>query len=398
VNTQEIIDLDKQYVAGTYARLPVAFVKGAGTKLWDADGKQYTDFIGGIGVAGIGHAHPAVAKAVCEQAGSLIHTSNLYYTENQAELAKKLIGISFPGTVFFANSGAEANEAAIKTARKRAKDKGNAGRDVISASRSFHGRTLATLAATGQAGKHEAFKPMPEGFVHVPFNDVDALASAVAAGACAVLLEPIQGEGGVHVASVEYMKAARELCDKADALLIMDEVQTGLARTGTMFAYEHFGVLPDILTIAKPLGGGLPIGAAIFGAKANGVLGFGDHGSTFGGSPLVCAAALAALKVIEDEKLADNAVTVGAYLNEKLVEIMDATGAVTEVRGLGLMVGAALRKPEAQAVVDGCLKRGYVINKTDDTNLRFLPPLPVTTEEIDGLADVLASVLEELNV
>jgi acetylornithine/N-succinyldiaminopimelate aminotransferase len=396
MNTQEIIELDQQFVANTYARLPVVFVKGQGARLWDADGREYVDFVGGLGVAGVGHANPAVAAAICVQAKTLLHVSNLFYTEPQASLAERLIDLSFPGKVFFANSGAEANEAAIKIARKYARDRGNESFTVVTARRSFHGRTLATLAATGQPEKHAAFAPMPEGFTYVPFNDVAALTEAVARGACAVMLEMIQGEGGVHVASLEYAQAARRLCQDNGILLIVDEVQTGLGRTGKMFAWQHYGIVPDVVTVAKSLGGGVPIGAAIIGAAAQDTLGPGDHGSTFGGSLLAAAAGLAVLDYIEANDLARRAEDMGAYLQEKLVETRDATGKIGEIRGRGLMLAAELTNPAAAAAVMGCLGKGVVINSTSPTTLRFLPPLTITTDEIDTLAAALTETLEEL--
>ncbi len=395
MNAQQIIDLDKQYVMNTYARLPVVFVRGAGVNLWDADGKKYVDFVGGLGVAAIGHANPAIAEAVCAQAKQLVHVSNLFYAEQPAQLAKQLVELSFKGEVFFANSGAEANEAAIKMARRFANDNGRDG-TIITASRSFHGRTLATLAATGQPEKQKPFAPMPQGFVHVPFNDVNALDRAASKGACAIMLEVIQGEGGVHVASPDYMTRARELCDTHGMLLIVDEVQTGLARTGKMFAWQHFGVTPDIMTVAKALGGGLPIGAAIAGERARGLLRPGDHGSTFGGSLLTAAAGLAALDYIKQADLCQNAEDMGAYLQEKLVEIRDATGRIGGIRGMGLMMAAELKEPVAAIVVDECLKAGVVINRTSETTLRFLPPLIVGAADIDRVATVLEKVLEEL--
>lgn len=396
MNKREIMELDNKYVMNTYARLPVVFVRGEGMHLWDEAGEKYLDFIGGLGVAGVGHSCPEVAAAVCAQAKTLIHTSNLFYTSQQAELAKKIVDISFSGKVFFTNSGAEANEAAIKTARKYARDNGNANNTIITASGSFHGRTLATLAATGQPEKHEPFKPMPEGFKYVPFNDTAALTSVAEEGACAIMLEPVQGEGGIRVASPAYMKIARRLCDENGILLIADEVQTGLGRTGNMFAYEHFGIVPDILTISKSLGGGVPIGAAVFNEKTAGTLGPGDHGTTFGGSPIACAAGMAVLDVIKDKHLINNALEMGAVLNERLVEIMDAAEIVSEVRGLGLMAAIELDKPLAGKVVLECLARGLVVNKTSDTTIRFLPPLIVNNKDIDMAAGILAGVLEEL--
>lgn len=396
MKASEVIDLDKQYVMNTYARLPVVFVKGSGAKLWDIDGKEYIDFVGGIGVASVGHAHPAVAQAVCEQSKQLIHTSNLFYTEPQALLAEKLVGLTFPGKVFFANSGAEANEAAIKLARKYANDAGIGACVIVTAEQSFHGRTLATLAATGQPGKHEPFQPMPAGFIHVPFNSIVALQEAAKSGVCAIMLEVIQGEGGIRVASPDYLEAAREICDAAGALLIIDEIQSGMGRTGKLLAYEHFGIEPDIVTIAKGLGGGIPIGAAVASDKVHETFEPGDHGTTFGGSPLAAAAALAAIKAIEDESMIANAARQGEYLAEKLLEMQEATGEISEIRGLGLMAAVELVKPAAGEAVLNCLEKGLVINKTSETTLRFLPPLMINESDIDEMIDVLQTVLEAL--
>ena len=395
-NTEEIIELDKKYVMNTYARLPVVFTEGKGMILRDAAGKEYLDFVGGIAVASLGHAPESVAEALCEQANTLIMTSNLFYTEQQARLAEKLIGLTFPGKVFFANSGAEANEAAFKIARKCAGLRGVKEPVIVSAERSFHGRTLATLAATGQPVKQQPFKPIPQGFVQVPYNDVKALNETVGEDTAAVILELVQGEGGVYVADHDYALAAREVCNRTGALLIIDEVQTGFGRTGTMFAYEQYGIKPDIMTIAKGLGGGVPIGATIAAGKIADVLEPGEHGTTFGGSPLVCRAALAVIDTIQKEGLVGNSAGMGIYLMENISLIAAATGKIKNWRGLGLMIAADLNAPLAGDVVMGCLKRGLIINKTSDMTLRFLPPLIVLPEQIDLMAEVLTAVLEEL--
>jgi acetylornithine/N-succinyldiaminopimelate aminotransferase len=396
MKTNEVIALDKKYVMNTYARLPVVFVKGSGAKLWDADGKEYLDFVGGIGVAAVGHAHPYVAEAVCEQAGRLLHTSNLFYTEQQAVLAERLVEMTIPGKVFFANSGAEANEAAIKLARKYARDSDLGSYVIVTAEDSFHGRTMATLAATGQPEKHESFKPMPEGFIHAKFNSLEALEDAATAGLAAIMLEVVQGEGGVNVADYAYVEKAREICDASGALLIIDEVQSGLGRTGKMYAYEHYDLDPDIVTIAKGLGGGVPIGAVIASKKVNEVFEPGDHGTTFGGSPLAAAAALATLQAIEDEAMVDNAATIGSYLINSLNALRVRVDCVDDVRGLGLMAALELTVPHAGDIVLDCLKRGVVINKTSDTTLRFLPPLIITREDVDAMLEVLSASLEAI--
>lgn len=396
MKTQEVIKLDKKYIMNTYARLPVVFVKGSGAKLWDADGNEYLDFVGGIGVAAVGHAHPYVAKAVCDQAGQLIHASNLFYSEKPAVLAEKLVAMTFPGKVFFANSGAEANEAAIKLARKYARDSDLGSHVIITAEQSFHGRTLATLAATGQPEKHEPFKPMPAGFIQAEFNNINALEDAATAGLAAIMLEVVQGEGGVNVADPSYVERAREICDESGALLIVDEIQSGMGRTGKMYAYEHYDIDPDIVTIAKGLGGGVPIGAVIASSKVHEVFEPGDHGTTFGGSPLAAAAALAAIQAMEDEDMMENADKMGAYLKSCLEDLRRAIDCVLEVRGLGLMMALELKRPVAGEIVLDCLKRGVVVNKTSDTTLRFLPPLIITRDDIDALIKVLAASLEAI--
>lgn len=396
MNTHDVIKLDKKYIMNTYARLPVVFVKGSGAKLWDADGNEYLDFVGGIGVAAVGHAHPYVAKAVCDQAGQLIHASNLFYTEKPAVLAEKLVAMTFPGKVFFANSGAEANEAAIKLARKYARDSDLGSHVIITAEQSFHGRTLATLAATGQPEKHEPFKPMPAGFIQAEFNNINALEDAATAGLAAIMLEVVQGEGGVNVADPSYVERAREICDESGALLIVDEIQSGMGRTGKMYAYEHYDIDPDIVTIAKGLGGGVPIGAVIASSKVHEVFEPGDHGTTFGGSPLAAAAALAAIQAMEDEDMMENADKMGAYLKSCLEDLRRAIDCVLEVRGLGLMMALELKRPVAGEIVLDCLKRGVVVNKTSATTLRFLPPLIITRDDIDALIKALAASLEAI--
>lgn len=396
MKTKEVIALDKKYVMNTYARLPVVFVKGSGAKLWDEEGKEYLDFVGGIGVATVGHAHPYVVEAICQQAGELLHVSNLFYTEAQALLAEQLVDMTFQGKVFFANSGAEANEAAIKLARKYARDADLGSYVIISAEQSFHGRTLATLAATGQPAKHEPFKPMPSGFIQAEFNNIKALEDAATAGLAAIMLEVIQGEGGVNVADFAFVERAREICYKSGALLIIDEVQSGLGRTGKMFAFEYYDVDPDIITVAKGLGGGVPIGAVIASKKVHEVFEPGDHGTTFGGSPLAASAALATIRAIEDENMVENAGTIGSYLLNSLNALRVKVDCVEDVRGLGLMAALELTEPSAEQVVLKCLKRGVVINKTSATTLRFLPPLNIKREDVDAMMEALTASLEEI--
>jgi predicted acetylornithine/succinylornithine family transaminase len=393
-------DLDKaksqeaDFLITNYDRLPVLFVRGHGTRLWDDTGKKYVDFVSGLGVCVAGHCHAEIIAAVVRQVTQLIHVSNLYYTRPQGELGEMLARYTFADKVFFCNSGTEANEAAIKLARKYMREiKGEDRYVVVSALRSFHGRTFGSLAATGQPAKAEPFKPLPPGFVHVPFNDLPALENAVDENTCAVLLEPVQGEGGVYVADVPYLLGAREICHRKGALLILDEVQTGMGRTGALFAHEHYGITPDIMTVAKGLAGGLPIGALLASEEAAKGFGPGDHASTFGGNPLVCSAALATMMVLREEQLVENAAQVGGYFREKLQALKEKTGAIAEVRGIGLMLAAELKEERAREIVEACLERGYVVNNIGSNILRFLPPLSISTREVDGLIEVLDELL-----
>lgn len=385
---------EELYFMHTYNRLPVLFVRGFGTRLWDDDGREYVDFVSGLGACIAGHCHGEIIAAVARQSSQLIHVSNLYHIRPQGELAEMLVRSTFADRVFFCNSGTEANEAAIKLARKYMREvRGEDRYKVVSALRSFHGRTYGSLAATGQPEKAHPFRPLPEGFVHVPFNDAEALGEAVDESTCAVLLEPIQGEGGVYVADPSYLKRARELCEERGALLILDEVQTGMGRTGALFAHQHYGILPDVMTVAKGLAGGLPLGAVL--ATEEVARGFqpGDHGSTFGGNPVACAAALAVLTVLQEEQLVENAARVGGYFRERLLRLQEEVPGIVEVRGLGLMLAVELESLDAGNVVRECLKRGYVVNNIGQRILRFLPPLNVSTREVDGLVEVLAELL-----
>lgn len=393
VDATQVRAQDQSHVMHTYARLPVTFVRGQGARLWDADGKEYLDFLAGIAVNGVGHCHPNVVRAIQEQAATLIHTSNLYHTAPQAALADKLAQISAFDRAFFCNSGAEANEAALKIARKWGKAKGGERKfHIVTAERSFHGRTMATVTATAQPKYQAPFTPLVPGFAYVPFNDIAALESAVTEEICAVLLEPIQGEGGVYPAHQKYLEAARDLCDKHGALLIFDEVQTGVGRTGKWWAYEHFGVVPDIMTLAKSLGGGVPIGACLARGDAAETFVPGDHGSTFAGNPLAASAALAVLQTVEDEHLLANAHAMGAYFVQRLREA--PTGdKIAEVRGLGLMLGVELKAPDARRVQSEALERGLILNAIGDHILRLLPPLIINKADIDQAMDVLKAVL-----
>lgn len=393
---EKIKDDDSAYVMHTYRRLPVAFVKGLGTRLWDTAGTEYLDLVGGLGATPLGHCHPAVTEAIREQAGSLVHTTNLYYIEPQAELARRLVESSFEGRCFFCNSGAEANEGALKLARKYHFARGKPRGKFVCALQSFHGRTLTTLSATGQPAKWPPFAPVTPGFAHVPLNDVGALLEAVDDETAAVLLEPVQGESGVHPASPEFMKAAREACDRTGALLVLDEVQSGLGRTGSLFAYEQLGVVPDVMTLAKGLANGVPIGAFVARDEFAEVLEPGDHGSTFGGGFLACAAANATLEAIISGELALNARAVGKTLIDGLNSIAEGSPLVTEVRGRGLMVAAELSGGFARDVVTACLSRGVILNDVTASAVRMLPPLILSEGDArEGLA-VLGDVLEEM--
>lgn len=391
----DTVALDMRFHMPTYARKPVMFVRGEGMRLYDDDGREYLDFTAGIGVVNLGHAHPAVADAVEEQMRKLVHVSNLFYVEHRDELAERLVGLFGGGAkVFFANSGAEANEGAIKLARRWGKARrGPACTRIISAERSFHGRTLATLAATGQASKQEAFEPLPSGFTHVPLNDIDALAEQMDERVCAVLLEPIQGEGGIFGCDEAYLAAVRELCDERGVLLVLDEVQTGFFRTGSAFAWQGYGVRPDIMTLAKAMANGLPIGAVVALDEVAAAFEPGDHGSTFGGGPVVCAAALATIDALESERLGENAIEAGAYLRARLSALGEATGEIVEVRGRGLMTGVTLARPIAAEVASRALAHGVVMLTVGDSILRLLPPLVCSAAEVDTLLQILSATL-----
>jgi predicted acetylornithine/succinylornithine family transaminase len=391
----ELVALDAAHVMQTYARLPVAFVRGEGTRLWDSEGREYLDFLGGLAVVSLGHAHPEVAEALAEQARTLVHVSNLYYNDVQPRLAAELDGLlGGDGRVFFANSGAEANECAIKLVRRYGQKHGIPHTyHVVSAINSFHGRTLTTLAATGQPLKQAAFQPMAPGFWQVPYGDIGALeeqAERFEGKLAAILLEVVQGEGGVWPAPPGYLEAVRALCDRVGALLILDEVQTGLGRTGKWFAFEHFGIRPDVVTLAKALGNGVPIGACWATAEAAGGFDAGDHATTFGGQPLAARAALTTLRVMQRENVPERAARAGARLAEGLA----ATPGVDSVRGLGLLLAAELAPGlDSRAVATACLEGGLVVNAVTPTALRFEPPLLVTDDEIDEALAILAKAL-----
>lgn len=380
----------------TYARFPVAMVAGSGCLLKDADGREYIDFLSGIAVCSLGHCYKPVTDAICEQAGRLLHVSNLYHTLPQTELAELLVSHSFADRVFMANSGAEVNEAAIKLARKH----GGAGRyEIISLSGSFHGRTLAAVTATGQPKFHDGFEPLPAGFQYAPFGDLDALESLIGPQTCAVLCEPLQGEGGVRPLGLEYLHGIRDLCDRYGLLLIFDEVQTGMGRTGTLFAYEQSGVVPDVMTLAKALGNGLPIGALLTTEAVAATLGPGTHASTFGGNPVSCAAALVVMKTMLAEGFLDGVRQKGSYFADKLNSLaMEYPGLASGTRGLGLLQGLVLTEKgvgHGAEIVRRMFEEGFLINFAGNAVLRFVPPLVVSREEIDSLVRTLGRVLSE---
>ena len=389
----DIIQTADEVIAKTYKRFPVVLTQGKGCTVRDEAGNTYIDFVAGIAVCNLGHAHPAVAKAVAAQAETLVHVSNLYYTAPQVEVARRLVQHSFADRVFFCNSGAEANEAAIKLVRKYCKDNGQADRHrIVAMEKSFHGRTMATLSATGQEKIRKGFDPVLPGFDFVPFDDVEALNARVDETTCAVLLEPIQGEGGVCCPQKSFLKQARQICDRAGALLIFDEIQTGMGRTGKLFAYEHFEVKPDIMTLAKALANGLPMGAMLAREEIAASFGPGTHASTFGGTPLVSAAACEVLRVLTEDDVLENCRQAGGYLMKRLQQLKERHGIVREVRGLGLLLGMELTVA-GEPIVQACLGQGYLINCIQDKVLRFIPPLTITTEQIDGLIECLDGML-----
>jgi len=372
--TSELAD---RYLMQTGRRLPVTFVRGRGCMVYDDAGREYLDLVAGIAVNLLGHSHPDVVEAVNKQAGELIHTSNLYFTKPQVELARRLVELSFPSRAFFCNSGAEANEAAIKLARKWGAKNRDGAFEIITTTGSFHGRTLATVTAGGQHKYSDPFKPLPDGFVHVTYNDFDAIEAATTDSTVAVMLEPVMGEIGIVPAAPGYLKRVREWCDKKNLLLILDEVQTGLGRTGRWFAHQHAGVTPDVMTLAKGLGGGVPIGACLANPRAD-VFEPGDHGSTFGGNPLACAAASTVLHVIERDGLVGHAAEMGGLLRASL----DDLGA-KEVRGLGLMQAFEFEDAKAKPFQQACLEAGLIVNAVDDHSIRLVPPLILTAKEIE---------------
>ncbi len=378
----------------TYNRLPVQFVRGAGARLWDAEGREYLDALSGIAVCGLGHAHPAVAEAVCDQARTLVHTSNLYRIPLQEELGARLTALAGMDKVFFANSGAEANEAAIKIARRYGRERGIGVPTVVVMENSFHGRTMATLTATGNRRVQAGFEPLVQGFVRAPYDDLEAL-EAIAANepsVVAVLVEPVQGEGGIRIPAPDYLAGVRALCDERGWLMMADEIQTGMCRSGRWFACQHAGVQPDVMTLAKALGNGFPVGACLARGEAAAVLGPGSHGSTFGGNPLASRAALAVLDTLERERLDRRAAELGAHMLEAFRQRLGGVDGVREVRGLGLLLGIELDRPCGE-LVERALERGLLINVTADQVIRLLPPLILSDEEAGTIVDTVCELV-----
>lgn len=399
MDIRKLLEESSHYVMNTYNRFPIVLRKGRGMNVWDSDGKEYLDFVGGIAVNILGHCHPKVVVAIQKQAQRLLHVSNLYHNEEQIELAKLLVEHSFADKVFFCNSGAEANEAAIKLARKYAKENFSGNRfEIITAFNSFHGRTLATLTATGQEKFHRGFEPLVPGFRYAAFNDLQALENSISTETCAILLEPIQGESGVRLPAPDYFQGVRELCNKHKLLLILDEVQTGMGRTGKLFAYENYGIVPDIMTLSKGLGGGIVIGAMLATDKVAVAFQPGSHASTFGGNPLSCAAAIATIEsLLEDGFILDHCKRMGEYLMKGLAYLKtEHPSLINEVRGLGLLVGMELTR-EGTSIVKTCMERGILINCAAGNVLRFMPPLTVQEKDIDHMLDVMDNIFERLS-
>jgi acetylornithine/N-succinyldiaminopimelate aminotransferase len=383
---------ESKYVINTYGRVPAVLVKGDGMNVYDINGNSYVDFLSGISVNNVGHCHPKIVETIKKQAETLIHVSNIYYNIPQVNLAKKLVNISGLDKAFFCNSGAEANEAAIKLSRKYSKAFGKEG-EIITMEHAFHGRTLTTITATPKPKYQEGYDPLPTGFKHVPFNDIEKLKESISNKTAAIMIEPVQGEGGIHIADQEYLKAVRELCDDKNIVLIFDEVQCGLGRTGKMFAFEHYGVKPDIITLAKALGSGIPIGAMIAKDEVSNAFTPGSHGTTFGGNPLACATAITSINLISE--LLNNTNEMGVYFTDKLKKIEEKYDFVREVRSIGLMTGLELSF-NGSNIVQEMFKQGYLINCTSDTVLRFLPPLIIQKEHIDGMVSSLDDVFSKI--
>ncbi len=395
VNKRDWFALEQKYYQATFKRQPVAFVKGEGTRVWDSDGKVYLDFVAGIAVNVLGHCHPAIVKAVQEQVTQLIHVSNLYYNTRQIELAEQLALLSNGMRSFFSNSGAEANEGAIKLARKYGRLHRNGAYEIISMERSFHGRTLATTSATGQAHYQATWIPLADGFKQVPFNDLEALKAATSEKTVGILIETIQGEGGIWLGTPEFVQGVRQWCDEQNLVMICDEVQTGMGRTGKFFSWEHYGVVPDIVTMAKGLAGGVPIGAMLTGPRTDLFIP-GDHGTTFGGNPLASAAGLATIKTILDENLVENAAKMGDYWHSKLEGFCEKYHFIESPRGMGLMQAVHVRHKLAHTIVQQALEHGLLLNALGPVTLRIVPPLNVTQDEMDEAAELMDRALADV--
>ena len=395
-SNQELIKLTNKHVAKNYGRYPIGLVRGKGTAVWDASGKKYIDFIAGLAVDNLGHCPPTVVSAIRKQAGELLHVSNLYHIEPQSQLAAELTRLTFANKFFFCNSGTEANEAAIKLARRWFYDNGQPKRfEIITMNDSFHGRTMASLSATAQKKIHTGFKPLLPGFKYVPFNDIAAFKKAITKKTCAVLIEPIQGEGGVNLARDSYLKTLRKICNEKGILLIFDEIQTGFGRTGPLFAYERYKIKPDIITLAKALGGGVAIGAMGSTNKIIESFSPGTHGATFGGNPLACAASLASLKTLTKKGFLQKASSQGDYFLKQLYCLKEKFPIIREVRGVGLMLAVELDQPGANVVTD-CMNEGILINCIQQSTIRFLPPLIITRKEIDLLITTLSKIFTKM--
>lgn len=395
MNEKEYISIADKCIMGTYRRYPVVFTRGRGMKLWDSEGREYLDFVAGIAVCSLGHAHPAVTRAMQEQAERLVHVSNLYYIEAQIEYARLLTENCALKKVFFCNSGAEANEGAIKLARKFGNDSSSGMRnEIISMIASFHGRTMATITATGQEKFQQGFHPLLPGFKYAPFNDLETLAGMITERTCAVLVEPIQAEGGIRLPAPGYFAGLRKLCDERNILLILDEVQVGMGRTGSLFAYEQEGIIPDIITLAKAIGNGFPLGATLAGEKVAAAFEPGSHASTFGGNPLGMAAARVTLEILLSEGIIQECRNKGSYLMARMQELQTRHKLIKEVRGRGLLVGVELNR-EAAVIIARAMKRGLLIASAGPNVLRFVPPLIATKQDIDQATAILDEVFKE---
>jgi acetylornithine/N-succinyldiaminopimelate aminotransferase len=389
------IDLEAQRYMPVAKRTPIVLVRGEGSRVWDEDGKSYLDLVGGWAVNTLGHCSPIITDALTEQSQSLVHTSNQFYTVPQLELADLLVTNSVFDRVFFSNSGAEANEGAVKLVRKYGQHHRDGAYTVITTDHSFHGRTLAMLTATGKPAYKQDYGPLPTGFLNVPFNDLEAIKQATTAETCAIMLEPVQGEGGVNVADPDYLRGVRRWCDEQNILLVFDEVQTGVGRLGKLWGYEMYGVEPDVMTLAKGLGGGVPIGAILVKEKYS-VFTYGDHGSTFGGNPLACAVALAVMREVLKQDIPGHVAEVGGYLQQKLRALQAERSYITDVRGHGLLVGVEFDSDVAAEVLAESLKEGMLLNSPAPNVIRFMPPLVLTREEVDEAVGVLGRVLDKV--